>query len=188
DIRYRWADSRNERLPELAAELVRAGAVVLVTIGGTPAARAARDASPRVPVVFEVGIDPQGTALVESLHRPGGGGSGVFIRTGELNAKRLQLLHQMVPRARSIAVLATTVTARNIEVDVRAAGASLRVETTIVRADSEAEIDGAFAMLRDRQAGGLVVGNSPFFDSRRDQLVALAARHAMPAIYEWSDF
>ena len=188
-IEYRWADNHPERLPALVAELLRIPVAVIVAISGVPA-RAAKDATTSVPVVFEVGRDPVESGLVASLGRPGGNLTGVHLFTADLNAKRFGLLFEMVPRATTIAALVnpTSPGAQGIEDEVRRAAAAVGVATFIVHATTEHELEAAFATVRNKRAGALIVGNDPYFNSRRDVLVALAKRDALPAIYEWREY
>ncbi len=186
----RWAHNQPDRLPALAADLLRNHAVVIATNGGAGPVRVVKAANASVPVVFLVGADPVTTGLVESLGRPGGKATGVYMLTSALNAKRLQFLHEMVPRAATMAVLInpTSPVAQAIENEVRAAAAAARVQVQVARAGSEREIDAAFASLAAKHVGALIVTNDPFFASRREQLVALTTRHALPAIFEWREF
>jgi putative ABC transport system substrate-binding protein len=189
-IRYRWADNQAERLPAFAAELIAAGAAVLVTSGGAPAARAAKAATSTVPIVFEVGVDPATLGLVASLARPGGNATGVHIMTGALNGKRFQYLHEMVPRATTIALLMNNQgpAAITIEGEVRAAAVATGVRLVVARASTSSEIDAALDGLAAAGVGALVVGNDPFFNSRREQLVAATTRLGLAAVFEWRDF
>ena len=189
-LEVRWADNDAQRLPALVAELLRLPAAVLVTVGGLVAARAAKAATSRVPVVFEVGADPVAGGLVDSLARPGANLTGVHMLTGDLNAKRLGLLHEMVPRAATIAALINPANARTgaIEAEVRTAAAALGIVPWIVHASTEREFDAAFASAVGQRAGAIVVCNDAYFNSRRAVLVALARRHGLPAIYEWREF
>jgi putative ABC transport system substrate-binding protein len=136
-----------------------------------------------------VGRDPVATGLVASLGRPGGNATGVYILTGELNAKRLELLHEMVPRAVTIATLINPANpiAQSIENEVGAAATTAGVRSFVVRAHSEEEIDAAFVLFA-KQSGGLIVSNDAYFNTKREQLIALAARHSLPAIFEWREF
>jgi putative ABC transport system substrate-binding protein len=188
-IEYRWADNHPERLPALVAELLRIPVVAIVAISGIPA-RAAKDATTTVPVVFEVGRDPVESGLVASLGRPGGNLTGVHLFTQNLNAKRFELLLEMVPRATKIAALVNPSSpgAREIEDEVHRAAAALGVPAFILHATTERELEAAFASASDKRAGGLIVGNDPYFNSRRELLVALANRHALPTIYEWREY
>jgi putative ABC transport system substrate-binding protein len=188
-IEYRWAENHPERLPALVAELLRIPVAVIVAISGLPT-RAAKDATTSVPVVFEVGRDPVEAGLVASLGRPGGNLTGVHLFTADLNAKRFGLLFEMVPRATTIAALVNPkgLGAQGVEDEIRRAAAAVGVATFIVHATTERELEVAFATARDRRAGALIVGNDPYFNSRREALVALAKRHALPAIYEWREY
>ena len=186
---YRWADNRSERLPALAAEIVAARPAVIATIGGTGVARAAQAATSTVPIVFEVGIDPVAAGLVASLARPGGNSTGVYMLTGTLNEKRVQYLHEMVPRATTVALLLTPRgPVAEIEARVREATDLRGLRLVVVSAGTEQEIESAFQDLAARGAGALVVANSPFFNSRREQLAAATLRIGIPAIFEWRDF
>lgn len=186
---YRWADNRGERLPALAAEIVAAHPAVIATIGGVPVARAAQAATPSVPIVFEVGRDPVAAGLVDSLARPGGNSTGVYMLTAALNEKRVQYLHEMVPRATTVALLQhPRGPVAVIEAAVREATDPLGLRLVVVRAGSEAEIDTALQELASSGAGALVVANNPFFNSRREQLVASTLRLGIPAIFEWREF
>ena len=188
-IEYRWAEGRYDRLPALAADLVGRKVDVIVA-GADPAARAAKNATSTIPIVFIAGGDPVGEGLVASLARPGGNLTGVSFLAAELNPKRFELLSELVPQARVIALLvnpnipATERVMRDVQEAARAKGVQLH----ILKASTESEIDAAFAALVQRQAGALVVSADPFFYSRREQIVALAARHAVPAIYEFREF
>ncbi len=149
-IQYRWADSDSDRLPVLVADLLRNPVAVIVTIGGTGVARAAKAATTSVPIVFEVGTDPVATGLVASLNRPGGNLTGVSMLTRELNAKRLEMLHEMVPRAATIAVLvgnATSALAQLNQNEIRSAAAAAGVQAQFVRAGTELEIEAAFTIV-----------------------------------------
>ncbi|MGC2201370.1 MAG: ABC transporter substrate-binding protein [Stellaceae bacterium] len=187
-IEYRWAEGHYDRLPSLAADLVARNVDVIVA-AGPPSARAAKSATSAIPIVFSSG-DPVGEGLVASLARPGGNLTGVSILTVELMAKRLELLSELVPRVGVIALLANPSNPNTEPMmrDVQEAARAKRIQLPVLKAGSESEIDAAFASLVQLQAGGLVVGTDPFFNSRREQLVALAARHAVPAIYEWREF
>jgi putative ABC transport system substrate-binding protein len=185
---YRWADNRPERLPALAAEIVAARPAVIATIGGVGVARAAQAATSTVPIVFEVGIDPVGAGLVASLARPGGNSTGVYMLTGTLNEKRVQYLHEMVPRATTVALLNHRGTAAEIETRIREATDLRRLRLVVVSAGTEQEIESAFQELAASGAGALVVANSPFFNSRREQLAAATLRFSIPAIFEWREF
>jgi putative ABC transport system substrate-binding protein len=188
-IQYRWAEGQYERLPELAADLV-SRKVDVVAAASVPAALAAKSATSTIPIVFAGGADPVGGGLVASLARPGSNLTGFSVLAGELNPKRLELLSELVPRAGVIALLVnpSNPNAERIIRDVEKAARDKGLQLHILRASTEGEIDAAFAILVQLQAGALVVGADPFFNSRGDQLVALAARHAVPAIYFGREF
>jgi putative ABC transport system substrate-binding protein len=187
-IQYRWAHDQADRLPALVADLLRQQVAVIVTIGGAATARAAMAATRSVPVVFEVGRDPVATGLVASLNRPGGNATGVYMLTGALNGKRLEMLHEMVPRAATIAVLIRATDPAAVEAEVRAAAVTVGVHLHIVRVDTERDFVAAFTALSEKRIGALVVTNNAYFNSQRAQLVALTERHALPAIFEWREF
>jgi putative tryptophan/tyrosine transport system substrate-binding protein len=182
-IEYRFAEGRDDQLPVLAADLIGRKVDVIVTFGGG-APRAAKAASQTIPIVFAIGGDPIAIGLVASLARPGGNVTGVSWLGGELTSKRLELVSELVPHARAIALLVNpnnpqTRMVREMQEAARAKG----VQLPILYAGSESEIDAAFASLVQGTADALVVTAEPFINSRRDQIVALAARHAVPAIY-----
>jgi putative ABC transport system substrate-binding protein len=187
-IEYRWAEGQYDRLPTLAADLVGRKIDVIVTVG-TPSSLAAKSATSTIPIVFSVG-DPVGNGLVTSLARPIGNLMGVSILTVELMPKRLELLSELVPQADLIALLVNpnnATTERSMR-DVQDAARAKGVQLHILKAATESEIDAVFATLVQLQAGALLVGTDSFFFSRREQLVALASRHAIPAIYESRQF
>jgi len=188
-IEYRWAEGHFDRLPALAAELV-ARKVDVIATGATPAILAAKRATSTIPIVFSGGGDPVRGGLVASLARPGGNLTGITIFGTELMAKRLELLSDLVPQARLIALLvnANNPVAERIIQDVHEAARAKGLQLSILKASIESEIDAAFASLVQQQAGALIVSPDPFLGSRREQLVALAARHAVPAIYQWREF
>jgi ABC-type uncharacterized transport system substrate-binding protein len=184
-IEYRWAEGRYERLPALAVDLVRLKVDLIFTSGGAPAARAAKDATSTIPVVFTGVGDPVGAGLVASLARPGSNVTGLSILANELTPKRLEFLCELVPQARSIAFLVNPTNVANEPVirDLQETARLKGVQLPILKAGSEPEIDAAFTTLVQLHAGALVVGADPFFFTRRNQFVTLAARHAVPAIY-----
>jgi putative ABC transport system substrate-binding protein len=188
-IEYRWADGRYDRLPALATELVRVPVAVLVATGVT-AAVAAKAATSTVPIVFNTGGDPVRFGLVGSLNRPGGNVTGVASLGKVLVAKRFELLHELVPKAEAIAFLVNpnNAVAELDTSDAQAAAAALGQKLIVLKAGNEGDIDRAFATIAERRGGGLVLQVDPFLQSRHDQLVALAARYALPAIYERRDF
>jgi putative tryptophan/tyrosine transport system substrate-binding protein len=190
-IEYRWADGQCDRLPSLAAELVRREVAIIVATGaGGVAAQAAKRATSTIPIVFSSAVDPIKAGLVASINRPGGNATGFVQFTALLEAKRLQLLHELVPNATVIGVLvnAANPVAETQTADVQAAARSISRQVHVVTASSEGEFDAAFAGLAQQRIGGLLIAADPFFFSRREQLVALAARYALPAVYEWREF
>jgi ABC-type uncharacterized transport system substrate-binding protein len=187
-IEYRWADDHHDRLPGLAADLVhRQVAIIVANANSTPAAKAATST---IPIVFVAGGDPVNTGLVASLNRPGGNVTGVTFTSSSLDAKRLQLLLELAPKAAIIGVLLDP-NARDFETelgDVEKAARFLGRKTVIVKAGSEREFDAAFANIVQVGAGALLVSTGPFFLGRRRQLVALATRHSIPATYYAREF
>jgi putative tryptophan/tyrosine transport system substrate-binding protein len=182
-IEFRWAEDHNERLPALAADLIHRGVAAIAA--NSVAAVAARAATLTIPIVFQSGIDPVVSGLVASLGHPGGNTTGVSFFASTLEVKKLEVVHELLPRDALIAVL---VNPNNPQAgiqadDMQAAGAMLKRQVTVVKAGSEAEIETAFAVLKEMNAAALVVVGDPFFNSRRKQLIALAARDAIPAIY-----
>ena len=189
-IEYRWAEGQNDRLPALAADLVRRQVSVIAATGGNAPAVAAKTATAAIPIVFSGGGDPVKLGLVASLSRPGGNATGVNMFTSALEPKRLGLLRELVPGAALIAVLVNP-NSPNIETqlkDLQEAARAVGQQIHILHGSSERELDTAFATLTQLRAGALLIGSDPFFNSRRDELVALAARYAIPAIYEWREF
>jgi putative ABC transport system substrate-binding protein len=187
-IEFRWAEGQLDRLPALAADLVRRQTAVIVTQNLTT--RAARAATSTIPIVFVTGGDPVAGGLVTSLNRPEGNVTGVSYNAALLIAKRLELLHELVPNPALIGVLLnTSVPSFEAELlDVEVAARSIGRQTLIVKAASEGEIDASFSTLVQSRVGALLVGGGPFFTSRRRQLVALATRHALPTIYNLREF
>src|SRR5262245_7451679 len=184
-IEYRWAEGRNDRLPAMAAELVRRQVTVIVGTD-TASVLAARAATTTIPIVFYTGGDPVQLGLVTSLSRPGGNLTGVVTLNVELAAKRLQLLHELVSAANIIALLVNP-TDSNVETtlkSLRGAAHALGLQVHVLRASTEQEIDNAFAVLSQLKARGLVIGSDVFFNTRSEQLGALASRHRMAAIYQ----
>jgi len=190
-IEYRWAEGHPDRVPALAAELVRRQVNIITATGGPTTA--AKEASPTVPIVVLSGGDPVRAGLVASLNRPGGNVTGVALFAYSLGPKRLEVLRELIPKARVIAVLANPGTLSDPEarLDLEATEAASRAggqEIRILNATNEHEIDTVFATLVQGRDDALLVMADPFFNSRREQLVALAARHLIPAIYEWRQF
>jgi len=188
-VEYRFAEGQFDRFPVLAAELVRRQVAVLF-VASDGGALAAKQATRTIPIVFTAGDDPVASGLVPSLNRPGGNLTGVYQFAAGLEAKRLGLLHEMVPKATTIAVLVNPnySGSENQLREVQEAAASLGVQLVIVRANVESDFDAAFSTLVQQRATALLVCASPFFNIRRQQLVVLAARHTLPAIYEWREF
>jgi putative ABC transport system substrate-binding protein len=188
-IEYRWAEGRYDRLPALAADLVSRKVEVLVT-GGGPAALAAKNATATIPIVFIGADDPVKNGLVAGLARPDGNLTGFSILTAELLPKLVELLSELVPQARVMALLVNpnnTNMSRNIG-DAQEATRAKGVRLQVLKAATEAEIESAFASLAPLQAGALIVAGDPFFFTRGEQLVALASHHSIPAIYGFREF
>jgi putative tryptophan/tyrosine transport system substrate-binding protein len=189
-IEYRWAEDHYDRLPALAADLVR-HRVTLIAATTTPAALAAKAATSAIPIVFTAGFDPVAVGLVGSLNRPGGNATGVSLYLADLAAKRLELLHELAPRA---AVVGMLVNPNNLPDggsqwrDTQEAARTIGLQVQLVHAASEDDLNRAFAILFQLNAGALLVGLDVFFINRRAQLVALAARHAIPAIFPLREF
>ena len=189
-IEYRWAEGQYDRLPALAADLVRRRVTVLTAFGAVHTVLIAKAATATIPIVFSMGSDPVKFGLVASLNRPGGNVTGVSHFTAELEAKRLGLLHELVPQATAIAVLLnpTNANADNQSRELKEAAHTLGLQLKIFNASSEGDFTASFTGLVQMGAGALAVAADPFFFSRHQQLVALAARHSIPAIYEWREF
>src|SRR5437879_4399202 len=188
-IEYRWAEGHYDRLPALAADLV-GRKVDLIMASSPPSALAAKSATSTIPIVFRSGADPVAEWLVASLARPGGNLTGVSFVADELTAKRLELLSELVPRARVIALLMNpnNATAERVIRDVQEAARTKGLQLHVLKARSESEIDSAFASLVQLHVDALVVGADPFLSRRREQLVILASRRAVPSIYAWREF
>jgi putative tryptophan/tyrosine transport system substrate-binding protein len=187
-IEFRWAEGRYDRLPAMADDLVRRHVAVIVAAGGSqPMAKAATST---IPIVFTAGGDPVKEGLVSSLNRPGGNLTGLNMFTVSLDAKRLELLRELLPKADTVAVLInpTFVSAERQLKDLREGASRVGVRLVVFNASADSDFDTAFATLADTRADALVVGSDPFLNSRREQIVALAARHRIPAIYEWREF
>jgi putative ABC transport system substrate-binding protein len=189
-IEFRWAEGHYDRLPALAAHLVSRRVEVVVTSGGRASALAAKTASSTIPIVSVMGSDPVAAGLIASLARPGGNLTGVSFLTAELMPKRLELLCELVPQARVIALLVNpnSPNAEPLIRDMQEAARTKGVKLAVLKAGTEGEIDAAFASLVQLQAGALVVDPDSLFNAQREQLVALASRHTVPAIYEGRSF
>ncbi len=184
-IEFRWAEGQYDRVPALVAELVRLQ-VAVISAGGPPAARAAKAATATIPIVFTVGDDPVKLGLVAPLNRPGGNATGVSLLVNEIESKRVGLLHDVVPTAATLAVLlnSDSPTFETRSRDVQEAARAIGQQVMLLHASSDSEIDTAFATLLQQRDGGLVVTADPFFTTKRQRLVALAARYAIPTIYD----
>jgi putative ABC transport system substrate-binding protein len=190
-IEYRWAEGQNDRLPVLAADLVRRQMAVIVATGGTPSALAAKAATTTIPIVFQVGVDPIEAGLVASLNRPGGNITGVTALGVVLGPKQLELLHELVPKATLIALLVNPANPTAAETNVRelrAAASALGLQLHVLYASVERDLDTAFATVDQLRAGALVIGNDAFFVGRSGQLAAVALRHAVPTISQYREF
>ena len=189
-IEYRWAEGQYDRLPALAVDLVRRGVAVLATTGGEPSALAAKAATSTIPIVFTVGGDPVKIGLVASLNRPGGNATGVSLLTTVPEAKRLGLLYELVPNAALIGVLINPnyqgAEAQSREVQDAARAIDRRIE--IATAGNDRQLEAAFGTLVQQHADALLVGADPFFGTRRDRIIALAAQFKLPAMYQFRDY
>src|SRR5262245_54427270 len=190
-IEYRWADGQYERLPSLAAELVRLEVAILVATGaGGFAAQAAKTATSTIPIVFSSALDPIKLGLVASINRPGGNATGFIQFAAVLEAKRLQLLNELVPNPAVIGVLVNPANpaAETQTADVHAAARSIGRQIHVVTASSAGEFDAAFASLVRQRIGGLLVAADPFFYSRHEPVAVSGTRHTIPASHEWSEY
>jgi putative ABC transport system substrate-binding protein len=189
-IEYRWAEGRYDRLPGFAAEFVSRNVDLITASGGPAAALAAKGATSTIPIVFTAGTDPVPAGLVASFARPDGNLTGISFMVGELMPKRLELVSELVPQIRVVALL---VNPKNQQYEraigeVQEAARAKGMQLHVLKAGTEGEIDRAFAALVDVQAGALVVATDPVLDSRREQVIALASHHAIPAIYGFREF
>jgi putative ABC transport system substrate-binding protein len=190
DIEFRWAEGREERLPDLAADLVRQRVSIIATPASTPAALAAKAATTNIPIVFASGGDPVAIGLVASLNRPGSNVTGIAFQTVELGGKQLGLLHEFLPQATRVVALIkpNSVLTEMVIKGLHAGAASLGLPIEIVLAGTDGEIEDAFANVARMRGTALLLGPDPTFTSRRAQLVALAARHALPTMYVAREF
>ena len=189
-VEYRWGENQNERLPALAADLAQLQ-VVVIFAGNLPSALAAQGATKTIPIVFGIGGDPVALGLVASLNRPGGNITGITLQSIEAYAKRVELLHELIPAVRSIGFLTNPTNKRNAEDETREAqraGGLLGLNILRLDASSVSDVEAAFAALARERAGALLVSADPFFVVQRHQLIALAARHAIPAAYARREF
>jgi ABC-type uncharacterized transport system substrate-binding protein len=188
-IEYRWADSHYDRLPALATELVHRQVAVIAT-SGTPATLAAKTATKTIPIVFETAADPVKLGLVASLSRPGNI-TGVTQASEEIAPKRLELLHELLPKAGILALLVNPTALELAEPQKRevvSAARALSIDLQVLNASTEQDFERVFAKLSELRAGGLVIGGDAFFTSHAKQLAALTVQHAVPAIYQWREF
>jgi putative ABC transport system substrate-binding protein len=188
-VEYRRAENQYDRLPDLAADLVRRRVAVIVA-AGTPAALTAKAATTTIPIVFATGGDPVALGLVASLNRPGANVTGHAELSGELAPKRLQLLHELIPNAALFGILADPAfpATPSIIVDLQAAARTLGLQLVVVNARTVSDLEIAFASFSQQHVGAVLVSNSPLFASRIEQLAALAPHHALPAIFPWREF
>jgi putative ABC transport system substrate-binding protein len=188
-IEYLWADDQYDRLPALAADLVRRQVSVIVA-ASTPAALAAKPATKTIPIVFAIGGDPVRTGLVDSLSRPGGNVTGAAHINVETAPKRLELLHELAPAAKVMGLLVnpTNPLTESVVTAVQAASGSLGLELQVVHARADEDLEAVFASLPGMRVGALVIGTDPFFTSRVEKLGAMSLRRAMPTIYQYREF
>jgi ABC-type uncharacterized transport system substrate-binding protein len=189
-IEYRWADDEYGRLPALVADLLDRHVAVIAATGGSPAALAAKRATTKTPIVFQVGVDPVEAGLVASLNRPGGNVTGFANLALEVGPKRLELFHELIPTATVVAVLINP-TRTNADAEsgvLQTAARTLGLELHVLHASVEREFEGVFATLKQLHAGGLVISGDPVFNSRSEQLARMAVRHGVPAIYQFRPF
>jgi putative tryptophan/tyrosine transport system substrate-binding protein len=190
-IEYRWAEDHYDRLAELAADLVRRQVAVIVVPGSTPGALVLKKLTQVIPIVFLIGTDPVQTGLVASLNRPGGNLTGFRLPDTEIAAKRLELLHEVVPAARTVALFVnqTNAAAADAETrDMRTGAQILGIRLLVLNASTPTEIETGFAMFAKERADALVVPGETFFTTQRELLVTLTARHAVPAIFQYREF
>jgi putative tryptophan/tyrosine transport system substrate-binding protein len=190
-IEYRWAEDHNDRLPMLAAELVRRQVTVITAGGGTPSALAAQRATATIPIVFGVAVDPVEVGLVTSLNQPGGNLTGVTNLNAEVGPKRLEVVHELLPGATDIAVLVDPTSLALAEAfsrNLQTASHALGLQLHVLNASTESDLDTVFANLVQRRATALVVGPGNWLTGRAKQLGALSLRHAMPTIFQYRDF
>jgi ABC-type uncharacterized transport system substrate-binding protein len=189
-IEYRWAEGRPDRMPKMAAELVRRHVNVIAATGGSPAALAAKAATTTIPIVFQIGVDPVEMGLVASLNRPGGNITGATMIAVQLGSKRLELLKELVPAAKVIGALVNPTSPGTLTLtrDLSAAADALGLRLQIVKASSEPHIVPAFSELQKLQVGALWIGADPLFNGQSEQLAMLSVTHRIPAIYQFREF
>jgi putative ABC transport system substrate-binding protein len=190
EIDFRWADGQNDRLPELAAELVRRNVSVIATPGSTPAALAAKASTSIIPIVFATAADPVVIGLVSSINHPGGNATGIGFQTVDMQGKAIELLHQLVPNAVHFTALInpTYVARQAVAKNMQASAAALGLQLEILNASTDDEIESAFKVAAQRPGTPLLVGPDPFYTSRRSNIARLQARYAVPAMYDVREF
>jgi putative tryptophan/tyrosine transport system substrate-binding protein len=189
-VEYRWAQGQFDRLPALAADLAGLQVAAIAATGGSAPAQAAKAATTKIPIVFTSGDDPVELGFVSAINHPGGNMTGVSLFTGSLAPKRLQLLHELAPDARTVAFLVDpkNPTAQLQQTLAQAAAKTLGLQMQVLAAGREVEFETAFANLVQQRAGAILVGDSPFFLGGRNKLIALCAQHAIPAIFQWREY
>jgi putative ABC transport system substrate-binding protein len=190
NIEYRWANGEYGRLPGLASDLLTRKVLVLVAIGGDPSALAAKHATATVPIVFGMGGDPIAAGLVASFNRPGGNATGFTLLTNQMEPKRVGLLHELVPNVLLLGALINPSfppAARQLE-DIQTATRNIGQNLLVGRADTDAQLQTAFATFVEQRVGAVLVTAAPFFDTRREQIIALAAQHRLPAMYQFREY
>jgi ABC-type uncharacterized transport system substrate-binding protein len=189
-IDFRWADGQNDRLPELAADLVRRNVSVIATPGSTPAALAAKAATSMIPIIFAGAVDPVAIGLVSSINHPGGNATGIDFQTVEMQGKAIELLHQLLPNAAHFTALInpTYVSRQAVVKNMQASAASLRLQLEVLNASTDDEIENAFKVAAQRPGTPLIVGPDPFYTSRRSKIASLQARYAVPTMYDVREF
>jgi ABC-type uncharacterized transport system substrate-binding protein len=189
-IEYRWAEGRYERLAALAAELADRQVAVIAAVGGGPSARAAKAATLTIPIVISIGDDPVEAGFVKSLNRPGGNITGVMLFTSVIGSKRLGLLRELVPQGSVIALLANLATSsgQTQKRDVENVAREIGQQVMVVNAGSDEELEATFVTLAQNRIVAMMVGADPYFDTRRDRIIELVAKHRWPAIYQFRDY
>ncbi len=189
-IDFRWADGQNDRLPELAADLVRRDVRVIATPGSTPAALAAKAATSTIPIVFAGAVDPVAIGLVDSINHPGGNATGIDFETIEMQGKAIELLHQLVPNAAHVTALInpTYVSRQALVKNIQAGATSLGLQLEVLSATTDSEIENAFRVAAQRPGTPLLVGPDPFFTSRRSKIAVFQAQYAVPTMYDVREF
>ena len=189
-IEYRWANGEYKRLPALAADLVNRRVDVLVAIGGDVSGLAAKRATSTIPIVFGSGSDPVELGLVASINRPGGNMTGVYALTNDMEPKRLGLLHELVPGVPLIGVLMNQnfPPAAQQLLELEAASRTIGQRLFVAKASNDVELDAAFTALAQQQISALLVGADPYYDTRRERIIAFAARHRLPAVYQFREY